>query len=326
MGKALASLTFERHRQRLRSRKVRRVTIDIDATEDPTHGAQQLTMFNGFYDGWCYLPLVGFVTFNDEAEQYLFAALLRPGTATKAGVLPLLRRAVAEIRCAFPGAVIRVRMDAGFAGPEVFDFLESERLEYLVAMAGNSVLEGLSKPVMQKARRAFAAEEKTVQVFGETRYAAKSWGTKVRRVIIKAEVVAHEGRTPLDNRRYVVTNLRLSPKRLYSEYVQRGDSENRIKELKEGVQIDRTSCSSFLANQFRVLLSAATYVFFQELRLRAARTEHARAQVPWLRLRLLKIAGKVVSSVRRRVLRLCAHHPWAEAWLAIARSCGAQPA
>ena len=140
MGIALADTVIERHRRRLR-RKVKRITIDLDPTDDPTHGAQQLTFFNGHYDTWCYLPVAGFLTFNHEPEQYLFTYVLRPGNAGAAvGAIGILSRLLARLREAFPRARLRVRLDGGFAAPEIFDFLEREGLEYVVAMAKNKVL------------------------------------------------------------------------------------------------------------------------------------------------------------------------------------------
>jgi hypothetical protein len=136
LGEALARSVIRRHAKRLRHR-AHRVTIDLDPTDDPTHGAQQLSFFNGHYDTWCYLPVMGFISFNDEAEQYLCAAVLRPGNATAAvGAVPLLRRLVQMIRHYLPGVQIRVRLDGGFAHPAVLAFLDAEpRLEYVVAMA-----------------------------------------------------------------------------------------------------------------------------------------------------------------------------------------------
>ena len=121
MGRELAMRVIERHQRRLRGR-TRRITIDLDPTDDETHGAQQLTFFNGYYDSWCYLPLLAFLTFDDEAEQYLCAAVLRPGNvpATQ-GALGVLRRLLAVLRLAFPRARFLVRLDGGFATPEIFD-------------------------------------------------------------------------------------------------------------------------------------------------------------------------------------------------------------
>ena len=146
-----------------------------------------------------------------------------------------------------------------------------------------------------------------------------------RRVVIKAEVVRLGDREPRDNPRFVVTNLRQTPRFLYERiYCARGDIENRIKELLDGLQIDRTSCCRFWANQLRVLLTAAAYVLMQELRLRAARTACARAQVTWLRDRLLKLGAHVVGSVRRVVLHLPTATPDLHAWRHIALALGAR--
>ena len=327
MGLELAETVIERHRRRLGRRRVKRITIDLDPTDDPTHGAQQLTFFNGHYDSWCYLPVAGFLTFNDEAEQYLFAYVLRPGNAPATqGALGILRRLLPQLRAAFPRARLRVRLDGGFAAPQIFAFLEAEGLEYVVAMAKNKVLERRAARLMGTARRLSRESGATAHVYGETRYAAGTWDRR-RRVLIKAEVVRHPGRQPKNNPRFVVTNLTASPRHLYEQvYCARGDVENRIKELHHGLEIDRTSCSRFLANQLRALLTAAAYVLMQELRLRAARTALRAAQVTTLRERLLKLGVWVERSVRRIVLHLPQTVGWRAEWQHIATALGAAPA
>ena len=324
MGRELAASVIDRHRHRLHGR-ARHITIDLDPTDDPTHGAQQLTFFNGHYDCWCYLPLLAFVTFNDEVEQYLCAAILRPGNAPATrGALGLLRRLLARLRLAFPRARFLVRLDGGFATPALLDFLDTEpTLDYVVAMAGNAVLRRVAEPAMEEARALSEASGQTAHVYTQVRYAARTWG-HARRVVIKAEVVRLPGRTPRDNPRFVITNLRQTPRFLYERvYCARGDIENRIKELHDGLHIDRTSCCRFWANQLRVLLTAAAYVLMQELRLRAARTACARSQVTGLRERLLKLGVHVVVSVRRVVLHLPAACPSLNAWRAVALALGA---
>lgn len=324
LASALADSVLARHRRRLR--QVKKITIDLDGSVDPTHGAQQLSLFSGFYDTWCYLPLFGFVTFNEEAEQYLFAAMLRPGAINeRLGSIGVLRRILRRVRARFPKARILVRLDAGFAGPEVFDFLEREQVDYVVAMPRNRVLEERAAVSLNLARASAAALEETCTTFGDTRYAARSWRGRVRRVIYKAEVLRGPGMLPRDNMRFVVTNLRQKPEAVYNIYTGRGDAENRIKELKDGLQIDRTSCHDFWANQFRVLLTAAAYVLFQEIRIRARRTSLARAQVNTLRLALLKIGALVQRSWRRLIIRMTQHHPWQDEWLKVARALGAIP-
>jgi hypothetical protein len=325
MGEVLASSVIERHTERLRGH-ARRVTIDLDPTDDPTHGAQQMSFFNTHYDSWCYLPVMGFVSFNDEAEQYLCASVLRPGNVTApVGAVGILRRLLMMIRHFFSGVRIRIRLDGGFAHPALLDFLDAEpNLEYVVAMAKNAVLQRKAEEAMQYARVLAGVTGETEHVYGEANYAAGSW-ERERRILIKAEVVCGEGKEAKDNPRFVLTNMTQSPQWLYEKvYCQRGDIENRIKEL-HALQIDRTSCSRFWANQFRVMLTAAAYVLMQELRLRAAHTDCARAQVWTLRERLLKLGARVVVSVRRVVLHLPASFPFLSAFQQVALALGASP-
>lgn len=329
MGEGLAESVIERHRRRLGGRKVKHITIDLDPTDDPTHGGQQLTFFNGHYDTWCYLPVAGFLTFNREPEQYLFCYVLRAGNApAKQGAIGILERVIERLRAAFPQARILVRLDGGYTGPTLLNFLEDRaQVDYIIGMAENKVLKRRARRLMGRVRRLSKRRGKTANVFGETRYAAKSWKGRKRRVLIKAEVVRLQEREPKDNERFVVTNLRGSPRHLYRKvYCARGEIENRIKELHHGLEIDRTSCTNFLANQLRVLLTAAAYVLMQELRLSARGSECARAQVSTLRERLLKLGVWVERSVRRIVLHLPQSSPHLADWRRIARSVGAVPA
>jgi hypothetical protein len=325
MGAALAESVIERHAKRLHH-SAPLITIDLDPTDDPTHGAQQLSFFNSHYDNACYLPMMGFVTFNDEAEQYLCAAVLRPGNVTAAaGTVGILRRLMALIRGSFPKTRIRVRLDGGFANPELLAFLDGERgVEYVVAMASNAVLNRKAEEAMQYARVLAGITDRTEHVYGEARYAAGSWKQE-RRVIIKAEIVRAEDKAPKDNPRFVITNMKQTPQWLYEQvYCQRGEIENRIKEL-HAMEIDRTSCSRFWANQFRVLLTAAAYVLMQELRLSAADTNCARAQVWTLRERFLKLGARVMVSVRRMVVHLPQSFPFLATFRHIALELGASP-
>ena len=271
--------------------------------------------------------MVCFLTFNEEAEQYLVAAVLRRGNATGSlGALGILRRLIARVSDAFPKAKLRVRLDGGFASPEVLDFLDCEpKVEYLVNMASNAVLKRKAEAAMKRARHASKISGQTEHVYGECRYATrKTWPWK-RRVIYKAEVVRAANKEPKDNPRFVVTNLKQSPQWIYEQvYCHRGDVENRIKELHDGLQIGRTSCSNFLANTFRVVLTAAAYVLMQEMRLHLSPTRHARAQVSTLRECFLKLGVQVVVSVRRIVLHLPRSFPYLENFHRLALSLGAQ--
>jgi hypothetical protein len=325
MANAIADGMVAHHRRRLRG-KARRITIDMDPTDDPTHGQQEFTFYNGHYHNWCYLPMVVTLTFNDEAEQYVVGVVLRPGNAHGSkGAIGILGRLMAKLRPAFPKTRLRVRLDGGFATPEVLDFLDDEGVEYLVAIAKNSRLTPPGRRLLGKARRCAKQSGKTAHFYGETRYAARKWKRGKRRVIYKAEVVCLAGREPRDNLRFVVTNLSQSPRRVYAIYRERGDDENRIKELHYGLELDRTSCSRFLANQLRVLLTTAAYVLMQELRRQARGTACQSAQVTTLRERLLKLGAWVEVSVRRVVVHLPRSFAWAPCWMRIAARVGAVP-
>ena len=314
-------------RRRKGQRQPKRITIDIDPTDDPTHGQQVFSFFNGYYDSWCYLPLAVFISFDDQPQQDLVGTILRPGNARATLWTPwVLRRLAAALRKAWPKVKVRVRLDGGFAAPHIFDLLEGLNTEYLVAIAENSRLTALAEPWMQRARQMHRELGGAPHLFGECSYAAASWNKQERRVIVKAEVVGAPGCTPRDNPRFVVTNSRHRPERVYDIYRQRGDCENRIKELHHGLEIDRTSCSSFAANAFRVLLTSAAYMLIQALRDRIADGELRRAQVGTLRERLFKVAARVKITCRRIWIALPETFPFADTFRQLAQALGAIPA
>lgn len=321
MARALEDIVIEGLARR--HKRARRITIDLDSSEDPTHGQQPFTYFNGYYDTWCYLPLFGFLSIDGESEQHLFFARLRPGTARDGRcVRALLRRVVPDLKRRFRRAEVLVRLDAGFAGAELFELFDELGVSYVAALPKNAVLSAEAKSRMHAARVLTERFGGATQFFGECAYRAGTW-SRERRVIYKAEVVVHPGRDPRDNLRFVVTNVPASAEAAWKLYCGRGDVENRIKELKNDLEIDRTSSTSFLANQLRVLLTAAAFVLFQALRRALEGTELARAQVATLRLRLLKIGAVVRETWRRVVLQLPTLHAFADAWRRAALAVGA---
>ena len=323
MAESLADAVVEHHANRLKG-KARRITIDLDPTEDPTHGVQQLSFFNGHYNSFCYLPMIGTLQFNEESEKYLFAAVLRPGNAhCSRGAIAILSRIIARLRAAFPKVRIRVRLDGGFSTPTILDYLENARVEYLVGFAGNPALEAQIDPLMRAVRVLSSVSGHTESLFTDIRYQTRTW-KKPRRMVVKAEVVRYPGRVARDNARYVVTNITLKPERVYKIYRGRGDVENKIKELHYGLAIDRTSCSGFKPNQFRLLLTAAAYVLMQEIRRNAAGTVLQNAQISTMRERLLKLGAVVNRSFRRIVIHLPLSCPWIRSWRSIAVAVGAQ--
>jgi hypothetical protein len=282
--------------------------LDFDATDDPTHGEQEGRFFHGYYDHHCFLPL--YVFCGDE----LLVPYLRPSNIDAAqharAVLKLL---VGALRAAWPEVKITIRADSGFCRWRLMRWCDSHGIGYVLGLAKNPVLERAAHDEIARAERQFQRTGQPQRLFGSLAYAASTWDRR-RRVIVKAE---HNARGA--NPRFIVTNVPGDPQALYDEvYCQRGEMENRIKEQQLDLFADRTSCQRFLANQFRLLLSSAAYVLVQALRRTAlAGTELARAQVGTIRLRLFKVAARVVVSARRVVFHLASSYPYREVFRAV---------
>jgi hypothetical protein len=275
--------------------------LDFDATDDPVHGKQEGRFFHGYYDHYCFLPL--YVFCGDE----LLAAYLRPSKIDACkhsrAVLKLLVR---RLRAAWPEVKITIRADSGFCRWRLMRWCDSHGIGYVLGLSRNVVLEREARDEIERAERRFRLTGRPQRIFGTFAYAAGTWDRR-RRVLVKAEHSA-QGKNP----RFVVTNVPGDPQELYEEvYCQRGEAENRIKEQQLDLFADRTSCHRFVANQFRLLLSAAAYTLFQALRRTAlVGTELARAQAGTIRLRLLKVAARVVVTVRRVVFHLSSSYPY----------------
>jgi len=313
MEELLLEIFISGHRGKLISRLV----IDADATDDPAHGQQEFEFFHGFYDCHCFLPLLVYVT-ADDGEQELVASVLRPGNV-HAGhrLVSVLKRIVPRLAETFPGAQIVFRGDAGMALPSVYDFCEDARIHYVVSLPKNSRLLELGTAIARDALAIYEETGEKVRHFGEFSYAADSWRHE-RRVVMKAEVVA-KGENP----RFVATNIMEMPDAdLYEFYVDRGDVENRIKELKDDLLSGRTSCHSFAANQFRLILHSAAFVLMQALRKLLAGTSLANAQVSTLRSRLLKVGARVRETTRRIWLMMPTSYPLQELWLCVVSRLG----
>jgi hypothetical protein len=183
---------------------------------------------------------------------------------------------------------------------------DSNGIGYVLGLAKNPALERAARDEIERARRQFRRTGQPQRLFGSFAYAAGTWD-RPRRVIVKAEHTARGA-----NPRFVVANVPGDPRELYEDvYCQRGEAENRIKEQQLGLFAGRTSCHRFVANQFRLLLSSAAYGLVQALRRTAlAGTELARAQVGTIRLKLFKVAARVVVSARRVVFHLASSCPY----------------
>jgi len=278
------------------------IVLDMDATDDPTHGQQQLSFFHGYYEEHMYHPLLVF----DGRTGFPLAAVLRPGnTHASHGALAILKRLIKRLKRAYPEALFLFRADAGFAVPALYRYLERQEIRYAIGFITNNRVVEKAAPLLKKAQAAYQSTGEKQRLFTAFSYQAESW-TKPRRIIAKVEY------TRLGtNQRFVVTNLVRNPQFVYDEiYVLRGDVENRIKELKLELKADRLSCHRFLANQFRLLLHTAAYCLFWLLRQHLQGTELENAQVNTLRLKLLKIGARIRETSRRIWVHLASGYPY----------------
>jgi hypothetical protein len=286
------------------------LVLDLDGTDDPTHGEQEGSAYHGYYQQHMYHPLL---VFDGETDQ-LITAVLRRGTVHAGhGSLAILKRIVGAIRSRWPDVTLEIRADSGFALPAVYDYCEVERITYTIGLATNARLERVVTPLRAQAALQSAAQDGAkVRLLGETTYQAGSW-SHPRRVVMKAEILSKG-----PNTRFIVTTRADAPEPLYDWYVDRGESENWIKDLKHGCFADRLSCHRFWANQFRLLLHAAAYWLLTTLRRWLISVGIARMTLETLRVRLIKIGGWVREYRTKIRLRLASSHPNEPWWWLLA--------
>jgi hypothetical protein len=269
------------------------ITLDIDDTLDRVHGGQQLSLFNAYYDERCFLP----IHIYEGGSGKPVAVILREGkTPGGSEVRAVIRHVTRHIRRIWPKTRICWRGDSHYARPEAMAWCEANGVDYIFGLAGNDVLHTQSRVVADDlcVRRAETGEEK-LRTWTEFRYAAKSW-TQPRRIVARLEAT-----TQGFDARYIVTTLEGSPGHLYeSVYCARGQAENFIKLHKTQLASDRTSCRSPRANQFRLILHTAAYWLLHTMRAAAPKRSSWRtAEFTTLRLRLIKIAARVVEHAAR---------------------------
>ena len=290
------------------------LTLDLDATDDPTHGHQQLSLFHGYYDQHQYFPLV----ISEPTTRHVFLVWLRPGAVHAAlGANDDLVRVVDALRAARPDIKIHVRGDAGFGVPWMYEVCEDNGLSYTFGFSTNERLRKLAQPLLDRAVQQYEQTHQKQRLFMAFAYRAETWG-RGRTVVAKAE--CHAGGT---NLRFVVTGEPTSDEQAgqrYDDYVQRGESEHRMDELKNGLHAGRLSCHRFVPNFWRLILHAAAYNLLNALRDDPDVPREMRVAQPqtW-RSRVIKVAAVVVQTTRRVVLRLAAHWPHWDHYLAVAR-------
>ena len=293
----------------------RRIVLDIDDTFDAVHGGQQLRLFNAHYDEYGFQPIVVF-----DAEGRFVTALLRPAKRPKGvEIRAFLRRLVRAIRSHWPEVAILVRADSHYACPDVMDWCETNSLDYVFGLAPNSTLRRHITSLEESTAARFEADpsEGKVRRFKEFFDAAKTW-SRVRRIVARVEA----GSDGTDTR-FIVTNLgHGSGRSLYQDlYCRRGQAENHIKAWKTHLAADRTSCPKATANQFRLFLHAGAYWLLWSLRaLMPKRSSWRVAQFDTLRLRLIKIAARIVEMKTKIKIHLPTSAPDQAVWhLALGR-------
>lgn len=280
------------------------IVLDIDGWDAQTHGHQQMSLFHGYYGQKMYFP----VLINEANSGYPLILQLRAGNSHSGkGIAGILRWLFWRLKKAWPQVQIILRADAGFSLPELIRLCERSDVKYAFGFSSNAVLKRKISYLLELARLQYLRTQEKARLFDDVYYAAGSWASP-RRVIMKAEWL-EKGSNP----RFLVTNLLTEAKELYDQfYVRRGaSSEHRIKELKLGMKADRLSCQKFIVNQFRLFLSQAAYILMLTIRKAAQGTKLAQAQVTRLRSTLIKTAAKVSVSVRRVLVELAAHCPFA---------------
>jgi hypothetical protein len=298
------------------------LTLDMDPTDDQTHGHQQLSLFHGYYEQHQYFPII----ISEPTTKHIFYAHLRPGTVHAAlGVEENLLFVVQRLRQARPNLAIHARGDSGFGVPWMYEVCEKNGISYTFGIAGNKRLERYAQGLMDQAQAQYERTGEKQRLFTAFSYRAESWD-RHRTIVAKAE--CHEKGT---NLRFIVTSLPVAaiddPQRRYDDYVQRGESEQRMDELKNGLHMDRLSCHRFMANFFRLLLHTAAYNLLNSLRDHDGIPEELRrAQPATWRSRLIKVAAAIITTTRRVIVQLAGHWPFLDYYDAVGKRAQAMPA
>jgi len=306
MSHALVEHFIQRHKQ-----PPKELILDFDPTDNEIYGQQENRAYHGYYKHYCFLPLHVF------CGKHLLVSMLRPsnidGAKYSGAILKLL---VKRFRQVWPKVNIIFRGDCAFGRKRILYWCENNGIQYVTGISGNKRLQELAKPLMQLAKEQYEKNSEKQRLFSEYQYSANSWKNS-RRIVAKAE--HHEHGT---NLRFLVTNMSQPAQELYDDhYCPRGDMENGIKQLKLDLHSDRNSCSDFLANQFRLLLSSIAYTLITELQdLHLGSTQFKKSYCGTIRLKLFKIGAVILKNSRRIQVLLSSSCPYQKDFISAAES------
>ncbi len=290
------------------------IVLDLDATDDPLHGAQEGRFFHGYYGCYCYLPLYVFC-----GDHLLSAKLRRSNIDASAGAVEEVARIVAQIRARWPHLRIVLRADSGFARDGLMAWAEQNWVDYVFGLARNARLVGEIGAELAAATAEAERTSKPARRFKDFRYQTLDSWSCARRVIGKAEQLVDGSGATSANPRFVVTSLAADAwpaQALYERlYCARGEMENRIKECQLDLFADRTSTRTMRGNQLRLWFASMAYVLIEALRrIALPATRLAQATAGTIRLKLLKLGALVRVSVRRVTVAIASGHPWQRDW------------
>ncbi len=291
------------------------IILDIDDTADSTYGSQQLTLFNAYHDCFCYMPL----HIYEGKSGKLITTILRPGKRPSGKeIVSIVKRVVKRIREAWPEVGILIRGDDYYCSPGMYDYCEEHNIKFVFGFKPYKPLLKIASSVITKAKELYNTNETAVKLYSDFLYQAKTWA-KPNRVIVKAQYT-HKG----PNTRFIVTNFEsVSRKFIYETvYSGRGAAELMIKEHKNHLASDRTSCSSFQANQFRLFLHSMAYILLHAFREKHLKhTQFAKAQFNTIQSKIIKVAARVRQLSTKIKIHLPSSFTLKNEYLKIYRSC-----
>ena len=301
------SVAFVEHFIASYNKPPKAIILDFDDTDDPTHGAQQQSLFNGYYGEYCYQPM----HIYEGKTGNLVATILRPGKRPAgAEIVSILKRIVARLKQAWPRVQITLRGDSHYSSTPIYEFCEAHHIKYILGFKSTKSLQAMIRQTLKRAIELYTYHHRPVKLYNEFQYRAANW-EQPRRVIAKVEY-SEQG----SNIRFIITNFKAYRKMLYeTAYCGRGSMELMIKAHKTHLASDRLSCTDFRANQFRLFLHSIAYVLMHAFREKMLKnTEYAKAQFDTIRLKFFKVGARIIELKTKIKIHVAGSYPFKDEW------------